>query len=168
VFGAKLTCRDIGQLNDDMQAAVPDGTTVGLRLSSPVARFRKTKAQLAATIQKMMTDDVPDGTELELVINGNDILLWVTRHGDPQYKKVSAVISNRHSDPNILLNATNILEERIKTKTEKCRDVRTRPLWLGLFNDYWLADEDTYRLAMSRITAPHFFEKILIISGMAR
>jgi hypothetical protein len=89
----------------------------------------------------------------------------VTRHGDTQYKKVSAVISNRHSDPNILLNATNILEDRIKMKTEKCKDVRTRPLWLGLFNDYWLADEDTYRRAMSAITAPHYFEKILIVTG---
>jgi hypothetical protein len=58
------------QLNHDMQAVVPDGTTVSLRLSSPVARFRKTKTKLAATIEKIMTDDVRDGTELELLMHG--------------------------------------------------------------------------------------------------
>jgi hypothetical protein len=44
------------QLNDDMQALIPDGITVCLRLSSPIASFKKTKAQLVTIIEKMMRD----------------------------------------------------------------------------------------------------------------
>jgi hypothetical protein len=153
------------QLNDDMQALIPDGTTVGLRLSSPIARVKKTKAQLAATIETMMRDGVPDGTEVEKAIYGNNVLLWVSKHNDLQYKKVSAVISNRHSNPNILRNAADTLEDRINTKSRKCRGVKVRPLWLALFNDYWLADAHTYSLAMSGICAVHPFDKILIVAG---
>jgi hypothetical protein len=153
------------QLNDDMRTLIPDGTTVGLRLSSPIAKFEKTKAQLARTIGTMMKDDVPDGTELEMTICGNSVLLWVNRHNDLRYKKVSAVISNRHSNPNILRNAADILEDRINTKSKKCRGVKVRPLWLALLNDYWIADTHTYSLAMSCISAVNPFDKILIVAG---
>ena len=126
---------------------------------------QKTKAQLATTIEKMMRDSVPDGTELEMTICGNSVLLWASRHDGSQYKKVSAVISNRHSSPDILRNAADTLEDRINTKSKKCCGVKVRPLWLALFNDYWLADAHTYSLAISSISTVHPFDKILIVAG---
>jgi hypothetical protein len=153
------------QLNDDMQALIPDGITVCLRLSSPIASFKKTKAQLVTIIEKMMRDGALDGTESERIIYGNKVLIWVSMNDDSRHKKVSAVISNRHSSPDILQNAANTLEDRINAKWRKCREIMARPLWLVLLNDYWLADAQTYRLAMSNISTVHSFDKILIVEG---
>jgi hypothetical protein len=153
------------ELNVDMQSVIPAGITVTLRLSSPIVRFKKTKAELAAAIETMMRNNVPDGTEMNMQVHKNNVLLWVMRHNDLQYKKVSAVIANRHSNPDILYNASNILEDRIRTKSYKCRDVKTRPIWLALLNDYWIADVHTYSLAMTSLSFAHSFDKILIVQG---
>jgi hypothetical protein len=154
-----------GELDTELKLLIPDGTTVGLRLCPPLVKFRKTKKQLAHRITALMRDSVADGTELKLTILDNDIELWVTRHGDPQYKKVSAIIYNRNSSPNILRNAAYALADRIGRKSLKCTPVKKRPLWLALLNDYWLADADTYSLAMTGISIAHPFEKILMVSG---
>jgi hypothetical protein len=153
------------ELDNELRLLIPDGTTVCLRLCPPIVKFRRTKAELAQRITALMRDAVPDGTELKLPILDNDIELWVTRHNDPQYKKVSAIVYNRHSSSNILRNAAYALEDRIKTKSQKCAIVKHRPLWLALLNDYWLADADTYRLAMTRLSIAHPFEKMLMVSG---
>jgi hypothetical protein len=152
------------ELSDELEHLIPDGTTVGLRLSSPIAKLRKTKTLLAQRIAALVEGAVP-GTELKLRIYDNDVELWVARHNDPQYKKVSAVIYHRHSNPDILRNAAYALEDRIKTKTKKCVALKKRPLWLALLNDYWLADTHTYNLAFEGISAVHPFEKILMVSG---
>jgi hypothetical protein len=154
------------ELNSELKDVIPKGTTVSLRLSSPIIKIRKTKTALRKSIEKLIGEEVADGTELEEQICENKILLWLTRHGDPaRYKKVSAVISNRNSDPDILRNASYTLEDRIITKSKKCIAVKTKPIWLALFNDYWLADAETYNLVMASISADHAFEKILMVSG---
>src|SRR5262249_25525874 len=105
-----------------------DGVTVGLRLSAPIVRLQRTKRRLSKEISALMTNIASDGTELKLRIFDNDVEIWVSRHGDLQYKKVSAVIYNPHSSPNILENAVYALDNRIKTKIEKCSTVTKRPL----------------------------------------
>jgi hypothetical protein len=75
-------------------------------------------------------------------INGNSITISFTHHGDTQYKKVSAVFMNRNSSANILVNATQILEDHIITKARNCAHLHDRdPVWLALLNDYWLAGQ---------------------------
>jgi hypothetical protein len=139
--------RLVKELNSELNDIVPDGTTVGLRLSAPIMRIRKTKTLLRKSIEKLITERVADSTEVEEEICGNKILLWLRHHEQAaRYKKVSAVIYNRHSDPDILCNALYTLKDRIITKTRKCLAVKTKPLWLTLFNDYWLADAETYKL----------------------
>jgi hypothetical protein len=161
----QTAARLANELNEELKHVIPDGTTVGLHLSSPIAKLRKTKTLLAQRIAALIEGAVPDGTELKLRICDNDVALWVTQHNDPQYKKVSAVFHHRHSNPHILRNAAYALEDRIKTKTKKCVVLKKRPLWLALLNDYWLADTHTYSLAIAGISVEHPFEKILMVSG---
>ncbi|HZC56907.1 MAG TPA: hypothetical protein VE396_12835 [Xanthobacteraceae bacterium] len=153
-------------LNKELQDFIPTGTTFGLHLSSPIVKFRKTKARLTQRILALMEARPIGEAEVKMEICGNDVSLWIDRHGDPQYKKVSAVISNRHSSPDILQNATYALDDRITTKSKKkCLSIKTRPIWLGLFNDYWLAEAHTYIMAMKRISTTHCFDRILMVSG---
>jgi len=153
-------------LNDELSHLIPDGYTIGLVLSSPILEHRKTRAQLAQIIRGHIADLPSLQADQKLQINGNAITIDLTHHDDTQYKKVSAVFMNRSSSANILSNAANILEDRIATKTRKCTHLLSRaPIWLALLNDYWLTDADTYRLALSRLTVQHPFQKILLVNG---
>ena len=77
-----------------------------------------------------------------------------------------AVVLNPQSDRHIGSNARRILEERIETKSKKCGALAFRgTLWLALFDDYFLADDETYRQAVAGIEYPHVFDKIILISG---
>jgi hypothetical protein len=39
------------------------------------------------------------------------------------------------------------------------------PLFVALFNDYWLADAHAYKYALSFLSPAHSFEKILVVNG---
>ena len=77
-----------------------------------------------------------------------------------------AAVVNQKSDAHIGSNARLILEERIATKSSKCRSLAFKgPLWLALLNDYFLASDETYRQAFAQLARPHAFDKITLISG---
>jgi hypothetical protein len=105
-------------------------------------------------------------TDREIRINGNAIRIYLNQHGETHFKKVSAAFMNRNSNPNVLSNVTKILEDRIMVKAKKCNHLQGRaPMWLALFNDYWLTEADTYRFALSRMSLEHSFQKILLVYG---
>ena len=72
----------------------------------------------------------------------------------------------RSSNPNILANVLQILEDRIVTKARKCERLdRNGPVWLALLNDYWLTEPGTYRQALAQMSVEHRFQKILVVDG---
>ena len=61
-----------------------------------------------------------------------------------------AVFPHRVSNLNITFNARQILENSIRVKSQKCTKLAGHvPLWLALFNDYWLPSNDTNMLAFA-------------------
>ena len=77
-----------------------------------------------------------------------------------------AGVLNKKADRHIDSNARRILEDRIETKSKKCGALAFRGhLWLALFDDYFLADDETYRQAVAGIEYPNVFDKIILISG---
>jgi hypothetical protein len=151
-------------LNDELKNLIPDGDTIGLVLSSPIHNHRKTKAKLAQILRAHIADLASLETDRKIQVSGNNITICLNRHGETHFKKVSAAFLNRSSNPDILSNVTQILEDRITTKAKKCGAFRSAgPIWLALLNDYWLTDADTYRYALSRLSLEHPFEKILLV-----
>jgi hypothetical protein len=153
-------------LNEELKHLIPDGYTIGLVLSSPILRSRKTKIKLAQTLRGYIGDLASLQEDRKIEINGNKITVYLNHHGQTDLKKVSAAFMNRSSNPNILTNVTQILEDRITTKAKKCAHLNDgRLLWLALLNDYWLTDANTYRYALSRMSLEHPFQKILLVGG---
>lgn len=152
------------ELNDELQAAVPDGLLIMLTLTSPILKARKVKTQLKGKI----ADLVSNACEFEVaeVIFGNRIEIQVVADDRPLGKKVVGIVTNANSSPNILKNARYILEHCIVRKASKCRSLLfVGPKWLALLNDYWFADNDTYQQIMDLLSVDHPFEKILLVSG---
>lgn len=151
-------------LNDELEHLVPDGHTIGLVLSSPILQHRKTKTKLTQMLREYITDLSFLREDRKIEINGNTITVYINHHGEAGYKKVSAAFLNRSSNPNILANVEQILEDRILTKARKCLHLdRSRPIWLALLNDYWLTEAETYRYALTRMSLEHRFQKILLV-----
>jgi hypothetical protein len=100
-----------------------------------------------------------------LKINQNKVEVHLNLGSRPSGKKIVGVVPNQNSSPDILENVIYILSERINDKITKCQNIAHKPLWLALFNDNWLADPDTYKLAMRQLSISHIFDKIFLVLG---
>jgi hypothetical protein len=154
------------ELNEELSEAIPDGRMVVLTLRAPISKARRTKEELKNRIMRLVANTTDQTIDVEEDILGNRIDINLSSYVDPDRRKVQAAVMNQKSDAHITSNARLILEERIATKTRKCRSLALNgPVWLALFNDYFLASDQTYRQAIAQIQHPHVFDKIFLISG---
>ena len=155
-------CND---LNHELKNDIPDNRTVFLDLSSPINSFRKLKPKLSAEIMALVESAASDDVTVTREIMRNKITIQLFTEDRPSGKKIVGAVQNEKSNADILANASEILADRINIKKQKCKSLQSGyPLWLVLLNDYLLADIDTYRQVMSKLSVEHSFEKILIIS----
>ncbi|MFH2012652.1 MAG: hypothetical protein ABIJ37_08150 [Pseudomonadota bacterium] len=158
--GVLRLCDEIGE---ELKNDIPSGVYVILTISSPLNKIRQTKTDLINGIKEIAQRKAPNKQVLEINQNKVEIRLIL---GDRQSgKKVVGIVPNQNSNPDILANVLYILNERINDKVTKCRNILHRPLWLALFNDYWLAESDTYELAMKKLSVTHPFDKICLVLG---
>jgi hypothetical protein len=150
-------------LDEELSPNIPDGLMVVLTLWAPIGNLRKTRTVLAKRIGDLVAAD--NEIQVTETIEGNEVGIRVTRYERDSGKKVVAVVANRYSSPDILVNAWETLEDRIVDKAGKCRLLSQRPIWLALLNDYRLADVETYRQAFEKLSLQHPFERILIVGG---
>jgi hypothetical protein len=165
-FGNRATEDTFGvRVLDDLDAklgpSLPGDVSLLLGIEVPVlnaARFRKF---LTAWVREVATAPVP-GTLHERDIDGSNTSISVIPER-PTGKRIAGFVVNKNSSADILLNARLILEDRIQTKSTRCSGL-TKPLWLALLNDYWLADGDSYDVASRQLKLSHCFDRILIVS----
>jgi hypothetical protein len=151
------------ELNEDLKSDIPSGVYVLLTISSPLNKTRQTKDELINKIKEIANKDAPIREVFEINENKADIQTVLGER--PSGKKVVGVVSNQNSSPDILENVLYMLSERINDKVNKCQNIVHRPLWLALFNDYWLSEPDTYELAMEKLSIEHPFDKICLVLG---
>ncbi len=151
------------EINEELKNDIPSGVYVLLTISSPLNKIRQTKAELTIAVRKIAQKKAPNKQAIE--INKNRVKIQLILGDRPSGKKVVGVVPNQNSSPDILANVLYILSERINGKNTKCQDIVHRLLWLALFNDYWLAELDTYELAMKKLFVTHPFDKICLVQG---
>lgn len=155
--------RLIEELNKELCTEIPHGTTVKLALESPLKNKRKLKPLLIRKILEMVNGQ-ETAQIIEYRVFDNKIDIQVDRSERPWGNKVVGIVINEESSSDISMNARWILEHRISVKDKKCRSLSFKgPFWLALFNDYWLADVDTYKKAIATSAVPHRFDKILLV-----
>lgn len=163
----------IDDLNIKFADRIPDDYSISMFFRTPIYQVNKTRKALE-TYVKTLIEDITilpcDGATID--VYGNPIK--ITRRREMPNKSISArahrriwaSAGHRLSTPNILQNATQILEERLSNKAGKCaRLIVELPVWLALFNDYWLADAKTYQQALASSSLSHPFERILLVGG---
>jgi hypothetical protein len=99
------------ELNSELSDLISGDQSVGLILSAPIQNFRSTKTALANLLRAELLNPRSFATETEITINGN--VIRIQRHPGRSGAKIWGIVPNRHSSPDILGNARNILEDRI-------------------------------------------------------
>lgn len=154
------------EINEELKDIIPSSVYLLLTISAPLNKIRQTKFDLIKEIKKIVQEKAPNEQAVE--INQNKVEIQSFVGSRPSGKKIIGIVPNQNSSPNILTNVQYILSERINDKVYKCSNIMHRPLWLALFNDYWLAEPDTYELAMRNLSITHQFDKICLVLGSKR
>jgi hypothetical protein len=155
--------RLLDEIDEALKTDIPSGVYILLTIPSPLNKIRQTKIDLIKEIKRIAQERTFNKQVLK--INQNKVEVHLTSGSIPSGKKVIGGVYNQNSSPDILENVIYILGERIKDKITKCQNIAHKPLWLALFNDYWLAEPDTYKLAMSQLSISHIFDKICLVLG---
>lgn len=151
------------ELDDELGADIPSGIYILLTLHSPIVKIRKFKELLKHQLALAIKSNEMIDKEIE--INGNKVRVHIIKGERPSGKKILGIIANKNSSSNISDNARYILGQRLEEKTRKCAKVKHRPLWLALFNDYWLAEPGSYQKAIKESSVEHPFERIFLVDG---
>ena len=155
-----------GEIEAEIAESIPEGTHIFLIIGSPVNNIRKTRQELQRAIVKMIESD-ENTKDIELCRNNVSINIY--RGWPANESKISSAIANRYSSSNITQNVEAILADRIATKTlRQNRQSKPDEYWLALFNDYWIADAESYRVAYDKLQIPHDFDQIVIVDGYGR
>lgn len=161
MFGLRL----VEALNEEIGPSLASDKSLLISLSLPVSNVRAFRKALSRFVRKI-ADAPADGSSEERIIEGSKVTISVTPRR-ASGKSVVGIIANHHSSADIGLNALLVLSDRIQVKSEICANL-PKPIWLALFNDYWLADAQTYEIAAKQSQDSGCFERIFLISDTGR
>lgn len=156
-FGTRL----LDELDGRIGPSLPDHLSLLVGLWVPVsnaARFRKGLTSWVSEVAASAREGLKEEREIE----GSNTTISV-RSKRPSGKRIVGFVANKNSSADIGLNARLILEDRIRTKSEICTRL-PKPIWLAVFNDYWLADADTYAVACRQLKLAHCFQRLFLVS----
>ena len=153
------------KLNSKLKHLIPDATYIWLTLYGPVKDAKSYKKELYNYLKGFIKEQHKVGDSREVIIANEKVDISVVQHGGVSIKKIGGRICNKNQNPyllNIDLNAEVILAGRIRDKQKKCEKIKG-PIWLALYNDYWLADNKSYVKTINNIGIKHRFDKIFVI-----
>lgn len=156
-FGIRM----LNELNANVGPKLPEEISLLIGLWVPVpnaSRFKRTLTKWVAQIAAAPEQ----GFNEERNIEGSKVAVSVIEQRPPG-KKIAGFVVNKNSSADIGLNARLVLEDRIRSKADICSGL-SKPIWLAVLNDYWLADADTYALAGRQLDLSHCFERIFLVS----
>ena len=157
--------RIIEYLETTVGTYIPEQFSLLVGIEAPIARPTRVREELHGLIEQLIPTLTPE-TEFEVVAAESKTTISVMPRGKAR-RKIIGYVANEHSSPNILMNAEFIIEDRIRSKLVTCSSIaETTPIWLAMLNNYWLADGDTYQLALRNTRIRHCFERMFAISEL--
>ena len=150
-------------LENEVGNCISKGFYLIITISAPIDRLRKFERELGDYIKSNVQHGMEFKRDIEIL--GRNVELHMVRGYRDSGKRIVGIISNPNASADIFESAKLILSKIISEKVIKCKNVSNRPLWLVLFNDYWLASIDCYRSAYQALNVDHEFDNILIVDG---
>lgn len=156
-FGIDL----INECNDLIGQGLPQDLSLLVTIETPVRTPAKYRRLLMAWIRQTISQPKANSRATQYLKGSKTIITVIPRR--PSGRAIIGMVWNRNSPADIEFVARTALERRIRIKAGKCGRLE-RPVWLGLLNNYSLADAHMYAAAASQIRLDHPFERIFVIS----
>jgi hypothetical protein len=159
----RVALRFVRRLQDALSASVPDGRTLILTITAPIRVPAKTAAALEDNIWTYLARQSAPG-EAKYAILGNQIRVRLVKRGSRRTAKVIGFVHNPDSDPDVLLDITHSLIERIGAKARNGAPAGSAgDRWLVLAGEVPHSHIEPYRHAYSQLSIPTDFKKILMV-----
>ncbi len=163
----RVALRLVRRLHDALHEAVPDGKTMVLTITAPIQMPSKTAAVLEDKIRTCLASR--SVLEANDTIHGNEIKVRLVENGARRASKVIGFVHNPESDPDVLLDMTHSLIERVGTAAGKPAPAQfSGDRWLVLANEEGPPHIETYRHVYSQLSIPNNFKKILMVFAGGR
>lgn len=157
---AQRVLRDI---ESALRAQVPEGKTLILTLGAPI----KVPKKLLAALTKLLLTYLKSGAqevEEKRTILGNRVRFRVLTDNSKWNAKVIGFVFSGDPQPGVLANAMRSLHDEIAANAKKRMPKGfAGDRWLVLCNEHCFADSKTFTRALSRLSAPHNFRRILMV-----
>jgi hypothetical protein len=151
----------LNELDGNVGPRLPEELSLLIGLWVPVPNASRFKRALTEWVAQIAAAP-KQGFNEERNIEGSRVTVSVIEQR-PSGKKIAGFVVNKNSSADIGLNARLVLEDRIRSKADICGGL-SKPIWLAVLNDYWLADADTYAHAGRQLNLNHCFERIFLVS----
>lgn len=164
----KVALRVLRALQVGLSGSVPDGETVVLTITAPIRLPSKTAAALEDKIRAYLArpSALEDGWE---TIHENRIRVRLVKSASAGASKVIGFVHNPDSDPDLLLDMTQLLLERIGAAAGKPAPAGSASArWLVLATADGPAQIETYRQVYAQLSISTEFKKILIVLAGGR
>lgn len=152
------------QLDNNLKNLIPKGKSLILYLKVPVRNFSKFKKSLMSTLDKLIKKSKPFGNR-SLNIYGELVEVHEISHGNNKRKTIIGAITDKNPIIVVQEQTQLILNKIIKEKELKLKKINngnySGEKWLGVINNYPLADINNFKTAIKRID--HNFTRILLI-----
>jgi hypothetical protein len=164
----RVALRFVRRLQEALSGSVPDDRTLILTITAPIRVPSKTAAALEDSIRTYLARQPAQG-KAKHTIHGNQIRVRLVKGGSRRTTKVIGFVHNPDSDPDVLLDITLSLIERIGAKARKGAPARSAgDRWLVLAGDDRFSYIEAYRYVYSQLSIPTDFKKILMVLAGGR
>lgn len=147
------------QLNNKFKNFIPKGKSLLIAFKIPVRNFNKFRKGLVSTLDRLIK---PLGNR-SLNIYGEIVEVHEINHGDNRRKAIIGAITDKNPIIVIHEQAQLILNKVIKEKESQFKKINSNngEKWLGVINNYPLADANIFKIAINEID--HSFNRIFLI-----
>jgi hypothetical protein len=155
------------QLNQEFKNDIPVGKSLMLVLKTPINHFSKFRKQVRLDLKDLLQEN--NFANMKLDIHGEIVeLRWIDDESR-NYKALIGVSGDKYPIINITEQTRLILEKIIKDKTSKLQKINGKAWhgkkWLGIINNYPLADHSNFSQALPKIPLRQEFSKIFLIGN---
>lgn len=152
------------ELNNQFQNKIPKGESLQLVIKIPLLDFNRFRKLLSTELNKLMLRYAEFFSE-EFNINGETVKIKKVVHNDNWRKSIIGIIATKNSDINdinIKIQTQRILKKIINEKVSKLKKINNEK-WLGILNNYFLAEHNLFSQALHEMNDNHGFSKIFLI-----
>ena len=164
----RVAQRVLLDLESKLNPQLNDGRTIILTLGAPIKVANKLVAALTGILHSYLAGGAED-IDVSKRVLGNRVRFRVMKAGSRWAPQLIGFVFTGDPSPGLLGSTLVALHEAIaKSPARRVAAKGAGKRWLALVGEDWIADCKTYQRAFTKISPPHGYDRILMVSESGR